>query len=188
MMPIKGNICDEEIIMKALELHDEHLNETSEKNFEIMQNLGLEDYPFIKSHTDLEGHDFKNVLVKYSSEIQESLKLRIADISNGKMDPPVSYDDGDQSPMMDFLPQMFLKIEWVHYTIDYYPMAQPWMSDWSRVLFTGNYQQMMDILEEKSEEETERLLNKRESFASLGKPSQIYQRKGRFSQFLQNLG
>ena len=68
------------------------------------------------------------------------------------MDPPVTYDDGDQSPLKGEKAQ-FLRNQWAE-GMDYNPSTNPWVSDWCKVLWCGDYQGMMDILRNKTEEET----------------------------------
>ena len=101
-------------------------------------------------------------------ELEKSLIEKNADILSGKMQPPVTYDDGDQSPVTDYHGQQIMRAKWVTCFSDYNPLATPWMSDWSRVLFCGDYEGMMDILKDKTEEEVQMLLKKREHFGSFG--------------------
>ena len=56
-------------------------------------------------------------------------------ISNEILEPPITFDDGNQSPISDSNEYDLLRIEYVTYLTDYNPLNVSWMSDWSGVLF-----------------------------------------------------
>ena len=103
--------------------------------------------------------------VAQTKESAKSFQEKYQDVLHGRMDPPVSYDDGDQSPLKGEKAQ-FLRNQWAE-GMDYNPSTNPWVSDWCKVLWCGDYQGMMDILRNKTEEETKKLLMKRETFLSV---------------------
>ena len=84
------------------------------------------------------------------------------------LEPPITFDDGNQSPISDSNEYDLLRIEYVTYLTDYNPLNVSWMSDWSGVLFCGVYEGLMDILKDKTVEDIQLLLNMREHFASFG--------------------
>ena len=87
-------------------------------------------------------------------------------ISNEILEPPVTFEDGVQSPISEKNEFELLSIEYFTYLNDYKPLITSWMSDWSRVLFCGDYDGMMGMLKNKTEEETQMMLKVREHFAS----------------------
>ena len=103
--------------------------------------------------------------LKELEEAKKPIHAKRDDIIEGKMSPPVSYQDSDQSPLRGEAAQ-HLRYQWSS-GMDYNPVTTPYLSDWLKVLWCGDYQGMMDILRDKTEEETAMLIKKRESFLSV---------------------
>ena len=106
-----------------------------------------------------------------SKVITDGLKAyqaKVWKVITGEEDPPVYYEDAEQTPMKRDSQKAKLFIEeWFH-SIKYDPLLSSWLSDWCRVLMCGDFQGMMNILKDMSEEEIAKLLKKRESFAQVG--------------------
>ena len=91
----------------------------------------------------------------------------VEEIKKGNRPPPrVKYDDGDQSPAEDSWTYNKLTAEILH-KMDYSP-RMPYMSNWMKHLFNGDYDAIIGILAGLSSEETQLLLRKRESMKSRG--------------------
>ena len=163
---INANYIDKKTVKKALESRDDELTKLTETFFKNNQRFQPEDYYKEVIPPGLPSN-WKEIVQKFSKETQYSYLSKLAEIVFEGKAPPVSYDDGDQSPVMDLQSQEFLLIEWEN-CILHYNTELSWMSDWSRVLYNGDYQGMMNILRNKSEEETKMLLKKRESFGNFG--------------------
>ena len=97
----------------------------------------------------------------YSSEVrkaEEEYEKKVKAMKSGKVLPPVSYDDGDQSPL-------YTKNEEFHILVKL--MSSVWrledpldpscthLSSWLRCICFGNFQIFMHHLAGKSEEELE---------------------------------
>ena len=99
--------------------------------------------------------EHKTKLKKYVKDMKKYVKGKNQEILDGKVEPPLSLDDGDQSPVTDLVKQHQLKIDWESYMGNYVPIPQmlPWMSGWSTTLFIGDYQALLDILKDTNEME-----------------------------------
>ena len=153
---------DRDKLEAVLKSFEEDLNIRHEEVFEKDQDMRPEEFP--------EGwypEDLRNDMAKHLKEIEKSVTKKNALILNGRMDPPVTYDDGDQSLVTDEREQVLLRIEWSTYLENFFPLETPWLSDWSRILFSGEYQDLLDILKHRSDKDIQMLLKKREHFASL---------------------
>ena len=89
--------------------------------------------------------------------------FKISAILSGKMPAHVSYDDGDQSPLKGMEYQS-LKCQWAS-GMDYAPYNPIFhhLSDWMKVLFSGDYQGFLRIINGKTDEETAKMISKRET-------------------------
>ena len=92
-------------------------------------------------------------------EAQEEMQIAFINLMNGVQE---SYcvDDGDQSPLKGDAGQK-LKWKWAS-GLDWNP-SNPLMSNWMRVLAAGDYDGMMQEIENKSEEKVKELLERRET-------------------------
>ena len=134
-----------EAVLKSFE---EDLNVRNEKTFDWEHDARPEDFP-----KGLFPEELKNEMAMHLKEIENSVAVKNADILNGRMEPPVSYDDGDQSPVLDDRGQHLLRIEWATYVENFFPLQTPWMSDWSCMLFLGDYQRLEYTLKHLSDGE-----------------------------------
>ena len=73
-----------------------------------------------------------------------------------------SYDEGDQSALVG-RDAWALQWQWSH-KMDYSPL-NPHFSEWMKVIYTGNYPGMMDILRNTSD--VKKLLSMRESLMNM---------------------
>ena len=94
-----------------------------EKEFKEKIRLKHEDFDFL----DVLEPKYKNALVTQSKQSAKSFQEKYQDVLFGRMDPPVSYDDGDQSPLKGEAAQ-FLRNQWAE-GMDYNPTNNPWLSD-----------------------------------------------------------
>ena len=97
----------------------------------------------------------------------------IEDVIHGRKDPPVAYNDGDQSPVSGDEATM-LSNKGLSYA-DNSPGQLPWMSELCRVLWYGYNRGLMEILKNKTSEEIKILMKKRESFALTGVVTHVVQ-------------
>ena len=107
------------------------------------------------------------------SEDRMRYKQMVQDVNLGRMDPPVAYDDGDQSPVSG-KDAPILHAKWGLYH-DYCPFRCRWLSELCMNLWGGKYDKVMEILENKTDEEIEMLMKKRESFALTGVLTHVVQ-------------
>ena len=88
-------------------------------------------------------------------------------VEENMRNPRVSYEESDQSPLKGE-ELMILKKQWAS-AMDYTPfhvsgvMGPNHLSRWLRIIYTGNYKNLIDYLRNNSEEEIKRLLEKRET-------------------------
>ena len=97
---------DRDKLEAVLKSFEEDLNIRHEEIFEKDQDMRPEEFP--------EGwypEDLRNDMAKHLKEIEKSVTMKNALILNGRMEPPVSYDDGDQSLVTDERKQVLLRIE-----------------------------------------------------------------------------
>ena len=95
------------------------------------------------------------------------LHRKISEVMSGVRPPPVSYDDGDQSPL-DGERAQFLRNQWSN-GMDYVPYEPMfhYLSSWLKVIYSGDYDSMMKMLEDKSEAEIKRMIARRESLMNI---------------------
>ena len=90
----------------------------------------------------------------------------VEEIKAGRWSPSVKYDDGDQRPAEDSWTYNRFTTEMLH-KMDYSP-RMPYMSNWMKHIFNGDYDAIIGILAGLSSEETQLLLRKRESLKRRG--------------------
>ena len=98
---------------------------------------------------------------------EKDLSRKISDIINGRQPPNISYDDGDQSPLSGKSGQ-YLRNQWStgmdcvpHEPIFYY------LSSWLKVIYSGDYDSMMEMLQDKSKAEIKKMIDRRESLMNI---------------------
>merc|ERR1712110_633550 len=102
-----------------------------------------------------------------SSASEKNSQRKISEILNCQRRPNVSYDEGEQSPLSGDSAQ-YLKNQWSS-GMDYQP-HEPllyYLSSWLKVIYSGDYDSMMEMLEDKSEAETKRMIDRRESLMNI---------------------
>ena len=88
-------------------------------------------------------------------------------VEENMRNPRVSYEESDQSPLKG-MELRILKKQWAS-ALDYTPfhvsgvMGPCHLSRWLRIIYTGDYKNLLDYLRNNSEEEIKRLLEKRET-------------------------
>jgi len=92
---------------------------------------------------------------------------KIFDILSGKIPPHVSYDDGDQSPLKGDEFQS-LRSLWAT-GMDYQPHNPLFrhLSDWMKVIFSGDYKGFLRMIDGKSEGEVTKMISKRETLSNV---------------------
>ena len=125
---------------------------------------------YAREMTDLSESVFKltaQLPNDQSSASEKDLNRKILDILNGRRPPNVSYDDGDQSPLSGESAQ-YLKNQWST-GMDCVPFEPRfhYLSSWLKVIYSGDYDSMMKMLENKSEAEIKRMLDRRESLMNI---------------------
>ena len=125
---------------------------------------------YAREMTDLSESVFKltaQLPNDQSSASEKDLNRKILDILNGRRPPNVSYNDGDQSPLNGERAQ-YLKNQWST-GMDCVPFAPlfHYLSSWLKVIYSGDYDSMMKMLEDKSEAEIKRMIDRRESLMNI---------------------
>ena len=123
-------------------------------------------------------NEIKGEMTKLTESLAENLELepndqieaseldlhrKISEIMSGVRPPPVSYDDGDQSPLSGERAQ-FLRNQWSN-GMDYAPYEPiiHYLSSWLKVIYSGDYDSMMEMLDNKSEAQIKKMIDRRES-------------------------
>ena len=86
---------------------------------------------------------------------------------SGQIPAPCSYDDGDQSPLKGLKSQS-LRTQWAS-GMDYSPYNPQfhYLSDWMKVIFSGDYQSFLKMIEGKNEEELKKMISRRETLCNV---------------------
>ena len=92
----------------------------------------------------LESGGYDVIEVKRRAELE--VKRKIEEILNSRRSPPLSYDEGDQSPLSGEASQL-LRYQWAS-SMDYQPHNPLffYLSKWLRTLYCGDYEGMMTII------------------------------------------
>merc|ERR1712012_1472288 len=91
-------------------------------------------------------------------QAEADLKMKIEGILSGDIDPNESYEDGDQSSLKGDEAQ-FLRNQWAS-GMDYNPHVPlfSYLSSWLKVIFCGDYERFLKIVDSKSGPELTELL------------------------------
>ena len=112
------------------------------------------------------SEDFSEQMKVFSStpdqDVQAYLMKQKLDITLGKVPAPVSYDDGDQSPLYGGKAQ-WLRSCWCTGMDNNPPFPYPYISEFAKIIYCGGYKSFLQQLDGKSGSEIERMLAKRES-------------------------
>ena len=92
---------------------------------------------------------------------------QISGIMSGARPVPVSYEEGDQSPLSGDEAQ-FLRNMWAG-GMDYIPHEPMfvYLSDWLKTIYSGDYEGFLKMIENKRDEELKKMLSKRESLVNV---------------------
>jgi len=97
----------------------------------------------------------------------QPIDSKISGILSGRVPVPVSYDDGDQSPLKGMKSQN-LRTQWAS-GLDYSPYNPQfhYLSDWMKVIFSGDYQGFLKLIDGKTEEEVKKMISRRETLCNV---------------------
>ena len=93
------------------------------------------------------------------------LQRKIDSIEEGTSPPNVSYNEGDQSPLKGEEAKI-LRIQWAM-AMDYVPYYYDHLSEWLKIIFCGNFDKFQNSLRHLSDQDTQKLLSKRESLLNV---------------------
>jgi len=112
--------------------------------------------------------ELRSKLERISRNSEDDYLSKLNAIMTGKMPPPVSYEDGDQTPLKGNEAQ-FLRNQWAQ-GMDYQPQDPSFvhLSSWLRCIWAGDVERFETHIAGKSEEEVQKLLNRRESLLNVG--------------------
>ena len=97
----------------------------------------------------------------------EYVSQKITGILSGAIPVPVSYDDGDQSPLTGIKDQ-FVRTLWST-GMDYRPddPGLVYLSDWMKTIYKGDYEGFIEMIKDKNGEEIKKMMAKRETLMSM---------------------
>ena len=106
-------------------------------------------------------------ILKAKYKPHEYVSQKISGILSGAIPVPVSYDDGDQSPLTG-LEDQFVRSLWSE-GLDYDPdnPVLVYHSDWMRTIYRGDYEGFLEMIKDKSDEEIQMMLAKRETMMNM---------------------
>ena len=86
------------------------------------------------------------------------LSQQISGIMSGAIPVPISYEDGDQSPLKGKEAHL-LRTMWAG-GMDYLPFSPTYfyLSDWMKTIFSGDYEGFLKMIEGKSEDDIQKML------------------------------
>jgi len=90
-------------------------------------------------------------------------------ILNGLVPVPLSYDDGDQSPLKSQdRDAQILRIHWAS-GLDILPFMPEfhYLSEWMKVIWSGDYTSFLKMIESKSDKEVKKLMSRRETLCNI---------------------
>ena len=130
-----------------------------------MENLKKSLQTYADSIPDRAQRDGELIKAEYNTK--EYILQKIIGILSGVIPVPVSYDDGDQSPLSGIKDE-FVRILWAE-GLDYNPddPRLVYHSDWMRTIYRGNYEGFLKMIKDKSDEEIQMMLAKRETLMNV---------------------
>ena len=134
---------------------------SEKKSKEMMKKIKKSMQTFadaVPDHVDSLGD-----ILKAAYNTEEYVSQKVADILSGVIPVPVSYDDGDQSPLSCRKDQ-FVRTLWGG-GLDYNPdnPRLVYHSEWMRTIFRGDYKGFLEMIKDKNDEELKMLIAKRET-------------------------
>ena len=102
-------------------------------------------------------------IMKAASNTDAYVSRKITGILSGAIPVPVSYDDGDQSPLRTSKNQ-FVRTLWAG-GLDYNPdnPLLVYHSEWMRTIYRGDYEGFLKMINDKNDEELKMIIAKRET-------------------------
>jgi len=99
--------------------------------------------------------------------LDPEIHRKILETMSGRIPAHVSYDDGDQSRLSGEECQA-LRLQWAS-GMDYQPHNPLFrhLSDWMKVIFSGDYKGFLRMIDGKSEAEVSRMISKRETLCNV---------------------
>ena len=97
-------------------------------------------------------------------QIQGYIQGKVVDIMMGRAPVPCSYDDGDQSPLTGAEAQL-LRSRWCTGMDN--KMGLPYISNFHKSIYTGDYKYFLGELENKSGSEIQMMISKRETMLNI---------------------
>ena len=106
-------------------------------------------------------------ILKATSNTDEYVSRKVAGILSGSIPVPVSYDDGDQSPLSG-LKDQFVRTLWAGGQ-DYNPDSTFFVyhSDWMRTIYKGDYNGFLEMIKDKNDEELKIMIARRETLMNM---------------------
>ncbi len=135
---------------------------TKKKSSKQLNSLGeaMQDFSENMAKLNLSGNGLEDASKAFACQ-------QIKGIMNGKIPVPISFDDGDQSPLSGSDAQ-FLRNMW-NRSIDYAPHGPTgvYLSDWLKTIFSGDYEEFLKMIKGKNDRELKNMMSKRESLLSV---------------------
>ena len=102
-------------------------------------------------------------IISAASNTREYVSKKVHGILSGAIPVPVSYDDGDQSPLSGRKDQ-FIRTLWAE-GLDYNPdnPLLVYHSNWMRTIYRGDYDGFLEMIKDKNDEEIKMMVAKRET-------------------------
>ena len=115
----------------------------------------------------LEVSQRQGELLKAKYKPNEYTVRKIFGILSGAIPVPVSYNDGDQSPLT-IEKDEFVRVLWAE-GLDYNPdnPRLVYHSDWMRTIYRGDYEGFLEMIKDKNDEELQRMLARRETLMNV---------------------
>jgi hypothetical protein len=135
-----------------------------------MRKTGGAMHPDVLENMIRESPDDKKLktAVRASKDAPAIIEKILKDLETGKMDRPVSYENPDQSPVLDIYKEQLLKAKWSSGMDMPYSMNRPrgmeYFSPWFMAAILGNYEDLLSMINRQSKSELARLLKRREGY------------------------
>jgi len=138
--------------------HDKYHDDMYIKAAEALSNNNLDAYPGLSASA-------KRTMERREALARKAVEEKVKAIAEGRTPPNISWDEGDQSPLKGEEAK-FLRCQ-VGMGMDYDPYRSPHLSDWLRTIYCGDYEKLLRLLRDKTDDEIKLLLGKRESLMNM---------------------